>query len=162
MLDTLLNLSLFAQNDFGDPGPPPEAALGIIFAILFVGLAIGLAIGAFIAYVISNVIKRIPEQYRQDVQPGQAYFILIPLFNIVWNFMLYPRISKSLKAYFDANGRNDVGDCGEQVGLWYAICTACCVIPCVNYLAGPASLVLFIIYLVKVIGLKNQIPEGAA
>jgi hypothetical protein len=51
-----------------------------------------------------------------------------------------------------------VGDCGKGIGLWYAICAVCCIIPCLNYVAGPAALVLLIIYLVKVMDLKNQIP----
>ena len=38
--------------------------------------------------------------------------------------------------------------------------TGCCIIPCVNYAAGPASLVLLIIYLVKAFGYKNQIQDG--
>ena len=52
-------------------------------------------------------------------------------------------------------GKSEHGDCGEKIGFWYAICGGLLIIPCVNYLAGPAGLVLLIIYLVKIHGLKK-------
>ncbi len=50
-----------------------------------------------------------------------------------------------------------MGDCGEQIGLYCAICVVASIVPFVNYIAGPASLILGIIYLVKVLTLKGQI-----
>jgi hypothetical protein len=87
-----------------------------------------------------------------------VWLLLIPCFRLVWNFFVYLQLADSYKAYFASVGRTDVGDCGRGIGLWYAICAACGIIPCVNYLALPAGLVLLIIYLVKATDLKGQIP----
>ena len=56
---------------------------------------------------------------------------------------------------------HDVGDAGRGMGLAYAICAACSIVPCVGIFAGLAALVLLIIFLVKIYGLKAQIGAPA-
>ncbi len=159
----LANLLLFAQQDMPDfSGEVPEAAiLGGLLFVIFIAALIGLAIGIAILYLVFSCYQRIPAQHRQ-MEPWQVWLLLIPLFNIVWNFFVYPKLAKSYQSYFAEQGRTDVGDCGEKISLWYAICAALACIPCVNYIAGPAALILFIIVLVKAWTLRGQIPEGTA
>ena len=89
---------------------------------------------------------------------GMVWLLVIPLFNIVWNFFVYRAISESYESYFASQGRSEFGDCGKTIGLVYSICCCLCIIPFLNLLAGPAALILWIIYVIKLIGLKNQIP----
>lgn len=125
------------------------------------GLVIGLAIQAFICYLLSNCLKAIPAAHRKQ-EPNMVWLLMIPVFPIVWNFFVYPKISDSFKSYFDSVGRTDVGDCGRQIGLVYCILVALCVIPYLNFLTGLGALVLLILYLVKANELKNKItPAGA-
>jgi hypothetical protein len=149
------------EPDFG-PGAqdlPPEVITGMVVGGI-IGLVIGLAILIAIALALSSCFKRIPPQYRL-MEPGMVWLLLIPCFNLIWNFFVYPRLSQSFQNYFGAHARTDVGDCGRQLGLWYAICAAASIVPFLNYCTIPISLVLLIIYLVKVLGLKGQIPVGA-
>ena len=154
---------MFAQQDFNfdfgqqPQGPPTEVLAGMMVFIL-IGLAVALAVAIVLLYLIYSCYQRIPPQHRQ-MEPWQVWLLLIPLFNLVWNFFVYPKLAKSYQSYFAEQGRTDVGDCGEKIGLWYAICAAVCIIPCVNYVAGPAALVLWIIFLVKALTLKGQIAE---
>ena len=155
------HLITFAQQapDFGGEVPPEAAAaLAVVFVV---AMLVGLAIAILLLSLVFICFTRIPARHRQ-MEPWQVWLLLIPLFNIVWNFFVYPRLAKSFQSYFAEQGRTDVGDCGEQIGLWYAICTALCIIPCVNYIAGPAALILWIIFLVKAMSLRGQIPVGAA
>ena len=149
-------------NQFGQPGQqiPPEL-VGVYIAVIAACVIIGLAIAIVIAVLLAGCYSRIPQQYR-EMEPGMVYLMLIPCFNLVWVFFVTLRLSRSFQKYFAAHGRSDVGDCGYQIGLWYSICVVASIVPCVQYVAGPAGLVLLIIYLVKVTGLKNQIPLGAA
>jgi hypothetical protein len=148
---------------FGQPGGPqelpPEVIAGMVIGGI-VGLVIGLGIMILLILALTSCFKRIPQQYRL-MEPGMVWLLLIPCFPLIWNFFVYPRLSKSFQNYFNAQGRTDVGDCGQQIGLWYSICAAVSIIPLVNYCAGPVALVLLIIYIVKALGLKGQIPEGA-
>jgi len=150
----------FGQQFGQQPDIPPEA-VGAVFAgmlIVFAIIAIvALVIGIVLLYLLYSCFERIPQQHRQ-MESWQVFLLLIPCFNLVWNFFVFPKLARSYQSYFAEQGRTDVGDCGEQIGLWYAICTVASIIPFLNYIAGPAALVLFIIFLVKALTLKGQIP----
>lgn len=128
------------------------AVAGVVAIMAFVGLLIH----AVICYLISSWLGKVPAPHRK-IEPGLVWLLMIPCFPVVWNFFVFLRVPESFKSYFDAQGRTDVGDCGRTIGLAYAICFVCAFVPLVNYLAGPASLVLLIINLVKFNELKNKI-----
>lgn len=153
---TFLTSSILAQAADED-----LIALGAFLLVMGIALAVMFAISIVICAMLYVAQSRVPAEHRK-IEPLMIWLLLIPLFNLVWNFFVFQRIPASYKSYFNAQGRADVGDCGQQIGLWYAICAAASIVPCVNYLAGPASLVLLIIFLVKVFGLRQQIPLTAA
>lgn len=134
----------------------PLIALGLIGAVLAFVLLAMLAINVLICWFVSGVLRRLPAEH-QKMPPGQVWLLLIPCFSIVWNFFVFQRVPESFASYFAAQGRTDVGDCGRGIGLAYAICAACSVIPLVSYLAGPATLILLILNLVKLSELKNKV-----
>jgi hypothetical protein len=139
---------------------PPDMAAGIlavILGVLLIVCVISLVVGIIVSYLLYSCFERIPPQHRQ-MESWQAFLLLIPCFQIVWNFFVLPKLARSYQSYFAEQGRTDVGDCGEQIGLWFAICCVAGYVPMVQYIAGPAALVLGIIYLVKVLTLKGQIP----
>jgi len=161
MLAKLLLAQQDFQFDFGrQPGAAPEGWLAAILFAMLIVLLIVLVVYIVVCYLVFSCFQRIPSQHRQ-MEPWQAWLLLIPLFNIVWNFFVFPGLARSYQSYFAERGRTDVGDCGEKIGLWFAICCVASYIPCLNYVAGPASLVLLIIFLVKALNLKGQIPEQA-
>ncbi|WP_005036998.1 hypothetical protein [Holophaga foetida] len=130
---------------------------GLACGIVVIGAIIGLAIAIAIILFLGKCLKKVPAPYRK-MEPGMVWLLIIPLFNLVWNFFVYKAISESYQGYFQSQGRTDVGDCGKNLGLAYCICSCLCIIPVVNMLAGIATLVLFIMCLVKFAGYKNQIP----
>ena len=141
-------------------------ALGGIFAALFgvagcVVLIIGIAILIVIILLLSGALKRIPQQHRR-MEPAMVWLLLIPLVNIVWMFFVVLKVSKSFQSHFEAEGRTEVGDCGQAIGLAYCICTVAGIIPYLGCLVSVPGLVLLIIYLVKINNLKNMISEPAA
>ena len=139
------------------PGGAEEIAiLAVILGIVGIFVVFGLIINAIVCYFVSSWLKKVPAPHRK-MEPGLVWLLMIPCFPIVWNFFVFQRIPDSFKSYFDSLGRTDVGDCGKGIGLAYAICTACSIIPLVQYIAGPAALVLLIINLVKMNELKNKI-----
>lgn len=134
----------------------PAALLAIYGVVLLVAVGIWLIVTIVICALVSKCYAAIPEKHRK-MSPGQVWLLLIPCFHLVWNFFVFPGLSKSYKAYFDEKGDTSVGNCYEQVGLWYAIVAICCIVPCLNYIAGPAALVLLIVYLIKAFELKGKI-----
>ena len=135
------------------------AVLGLV--VILVSMAITFAIGIVICLILYGCQERVPMEHRK-IGAGQIWLLLIPLFSLVWNFFVFLRMPDSYKSYFDAQGRHDVGDCGRGIGLWFAICAAVSLVPCVQYVAAPAALVLLILFLVKMTSLKKELPELAA
>lgn len=137
-----------------------QAAAGlniVVFLIAFaVALAISIGVMAVIAWLFIGHYKVISAEHRK-MEPGKVWLLLIPLFNLYWIFPVMLGLSDSYKAAFDAKGRTDVGDCARQIGLFACIAYACSVVPCVQYLAAPAALVLLIIYLVKASELRTKL-----
>ncbi len=136
-----------------------EEQLIIIGIAVAFSLLVNLVMYGVAAFILSTCFRAIPDEHRQ-MQPGMVWLLLIPCFPVIWNFFVFLKLSKSFKSYFAAQGVEDVDDCAEKIGLWFAICVIGGMIPCVQYIAGPAALVLLIIYLVKAVGLKKRI-QGA-
>ena len=136
---------------------PILATMGI-FAVI--GALIGLAIAILILFLVYKCYVAIPEKHRK-MSPGMVWLLLIPCFNLVWIFFVFPGLSKSFKSYFDSVGDNTVGDCGGLLALWYCILAVGSIplslVPFLGFLAGLATLVLLIIFLVKSFGLKAKI-----
>ena len=138
-------------------GGEEAIVLGAIIIAGIVALLVVLAINAVICWLLSGVLKQVPAEHRK-MEPGMVWLLMIPCFSLIWNFFVFQRVPDSLKSYFDSIGKTDVGDCCKQLGLLYAIAGACSLVPFLNYLAGPASLVLLIIVLVKLMDLKKSLP----
>ena len=133
--------------------------MAAMFGFLLIAILIGLAVSIVICLIITKCFQRIPREHRQ-MEPGMVWLLLIPCFNLVWNFFVWIRLANSYKSYFSAAGVTDVGDCGYTINLAYCIATVCCLVPCLNYLAAIVSLILLILRLIKANELKNRIPEA--
>lgn len=123
-------------------------------------LLIGLLILIGIILFLQSCYNAIPREHRK-MEPGMVWLLLIPIFSLVWMFFVYVRLAKSFQGAYAAIGRTDQGDCGEKLALIFCICCVASVIPFVGCIAGPASLVLLIVVLVKFAGLKSGLVRGA-
>ena len=89
-----------------------------------------------------------------------VWLMMIPCFNLVWGFFVYPKLAESYEAYFRAQGRPDV-DCGRNLAMAYCILVCTSIIPYLGALTGMAGLIVLILFLVKINDLKRQIPADA-
>lgn len=156
-------LPLFAQGNRppqpGD-GPPPEF-WAIFLGVMCVAVLIGLAIQVFFLLTLSKALKQCDPAAR-TLEPGQVWLNLIPFFNIYWTFVLATRVPESLRNEFkDRRMHRREEDYGAGVGKWYAICTVASVVPILNYIAGPAALILWILFWVKTAGYSRQLAQDA-
>lgn len=145
-------------------GIAPWVLLSLLGALFLFILAINAAVCLFL----SSCFKRIPEEHRK-LRPGLVWLLMIPCFNIVWNFFVYPALSESYTAAFESEGSNPHGDCGRTLALVYcilvAVATGLSVIPCISVIScfiSPAALVVWIMLLVKAGSLKSQISDTRA
>ena len=142
-------------------GLPALLTCGAGLMVFVVMLVIGLVIGLAICYMLYQAAQRVPAEHRK-LTPASVFLLLIPLLNVVWLFIVVIKLSESYQGYFKAQSRTDVGDCGYAIGLGWAIASVCVVVPVANMLAGPAAVILMILYLVKLSQLKALVTPPIA
>ena len=139
----------------------PAAFAGAMLAVIAVAMLVCIGITVLVCWLLYGCFNRIPAAHRK-MEPGLVWLLLIPCFNLVWAFFVFLRLPDSYNSYFKAQGRTDGGDYGRSIGLAYAICSACSIVPYIGILPGLASLILLILFLVKAHGHKKEIPQEPA
>ncbi|MES2554894.1 MAG: hypothetical protein V4604_02025 [Bacteroidota bacterium] len=132
-------------------------------------LAILLLIVVIVLYVfylknLQDMLNEVSEQNRQ-VPPVNVWLMLIPLFNIVYRFILYPKISESLRLEFEHREQPREGDYLKGLGLTLAILGAVNILPIevLKSITSLGILIIWIVYWVKTAEFKNQLrsmPKG--
>ncbi len=129
-----------------DPLSGVTALLSIIFLALFIVPAI------FFLFTLQNTMKVISPENRK-MPPSNVWLMLIPLFNIVWQFIVVEKIAQSIYAEcVRLNIPVDDNKPTYSIGLAWNICSLLFFIP---FLGGLAALVMWILYWVKVNEFKN-------
>jgi hypothetical protein len=127
------------------------------FLIILVVLVIFLIPTIFYLVTLQRTLEAISIENRK-MPPGQVWLLLIPLFNLVWQFIVVSNIAESIaaecqKLSIPANEpkpTNGIGMAKNILGL-------CGIIPLLGVVCSLASLVCWIIYWVKVAEYKNLI-----
>ena len=136
------------------PTPMLVLASGDVASVCFVFVVLP-AISGIICWLLADAFQRIPERYR-FLDPNLVWLLMVPLFNLYWNFKVLPALAESFQACFYSHGVADVEDCGERLARWYCYLALTCLIPCVNFLTAPAALVVLILFLVEADKLKKR------
>jgi ACS family hexuronate transporter-like MFS transporter len=134
----------------------------VIFSSVLVGVLLGLAIQVLFLLALQRALERCAPQNR-TLSPGLVWLSMIPLFNIVWQFILINRIASSLRREFDTRQTAQPGqreDYGYGVGLAMCILSLASIIPLAGIVCGLAGFVCWIVYWVKIAGYSRTL-EGA-
>lgn len=139
--------------------------VGIAFVLVF--LLVFLAIAILFLLTQYNILKAIQPQNRA-MSPGEVWLQLIPLFNLVWQFIVVQRISESISREFSSNTFSfeenhpiSLYQQGNrptyQIGMAMCILNVLGLVPLLGSLARLAGVICWIIYWVQLSGYKNQI-----
>jgi hypothetical protein len=138
----------------------------VIIAMVIGFIAIALILLVYILFLVN--LKKMLDQVNPDnrmVPPANVFLMLIPIFSLVYGFILFPKISASLKNEYDLRGMILPGD--GLKGLGNALAGLSLLGAILNYVRTPvngivslAVLVIFIIYWVKSAQIKNQLMTG--
>ena len=111
---------------------------------------------AIVCWLLVDAFEHIPPRYRLQ-EPNMVWLLMVPLFNIYWNFKVFPAIAESYQVYFYSRGIADVDDCGERLARWYCGLGLTWIIPCVDFVTGIASAVVVIKFLIEADRLKYRV-----
>jgi hypothetical protein len=121
-----------------------------LLVLLFVFSVFFLVPAIFYMLTLQNTLNKCAPASRA-MDPGMVWLLLIPLFNLIWNFFVVMNIAKSLANEFARRGIPSPEPLpGQPIGLAMSICACCCIIPVLGAFAGLANLVLWVLYWVKI------------
>lgn len=137
-------------------------AMLVIFAVAMIFVFALLIVYIFYCITLSNTLKLVAPHLR-TTSPASVWRIFIPIYNIFWQFMLVNHMADSIAAEYRRRGLNLSEERpAYQIGLWAAILGLCAIIPIpiLNSLVSITSLVLWIIYWVKINGYKSELQRS--
>lgn len=135
------------------------------------GTFIGLFFIIWIAVLILPTIFFILTQQRalskcspanRTMSPGLTWLQIIPLFGFIWQFFVVSALANSLGNEFRARGILEEDQPGYGVGLAMCITRVCVIIPILGFFSLVASLILWIIYWVKIAGFSAKLDFAPA
>ncbi len=140
------------------------ALLIIIIAVIFALAILGLYIWFLV--VLMNLLNAISIENRK-LPGGQVFLILIPFFSMIWSFIMFDRISQSIRLECERLGIERSGDYLKGLGMAYAIVGLVAgVFNFIEDLKGLSSvislvgLIIWIIYWVKAAEFKRLITAA--
>ena len=130
----------------------PGGSEWIIISLVFIPIVLLPAI--FFLLNLQKTLEAITPENRK-MPPSNVWLMLIPLFNIVWQFIMVDRIAQSITAECARlNIPTNDPKPTYNIGLAWNICNLATFIP---FIGGLAALVTFILYWIKVSEYKNLI-----
>lgn len=139
--------------------------LAVVAFFILIVLAIAIVIAVFYLKNLQDTLKECQESNR-TIPPVNVWLMMIPIFNFIYGFIMYPKISETLKNEFESRGHEQPGDYFKMVGLTMPILNLVGLIPVevIQNISALAGLVIFIIYWVKMAqykGLLRRLPIAA-
>jgi hypothetical protein len=134
------------------------AQSAVFLGIMSVIVAVALIPAIFYILTLQKALQRCSPESR-TTSPGSAWMLLIPLYNIIWQFILVSRIAESLHNEFVKRNIEEDPTPGKAIGIAFCILNILGIIPVVGIVAAACGLVCWIIYWVKIAGYSNKLVQ---
>lgn len=96
----------------------------------------------------------------RTLSSSSLWLLLIPIFNLLWNFFVILGMAKTLANEFRRRNLPSPEPLpGQSIGMAMCICSVCRIIPILGLIAYLAYLVLWIIYWVKIADFSRSLSE---
>ncbi|HXB73026.1 MAG TPA: hypothetical protein VNY05_32615 [Candidatus Acidoferrales bacterium] len=127
----------------------------LLVVLIFLGIVV--IPGIFYLLTLQRALERCSPEAR-TTSPGNVWLMLIPLFNLVWEFILVIKIARSLHNEFLRRNIIDVeAEPGKSLGLAMCILSLTGFIPLLGIAGSLAGLVCWILYWVKISGYSQRL-----
>ena len=145
---------LFAQ---ANPQPGPEAPAFAAFMMAFICLEVGVIVAAT-AYQVWYFIVKLQAlsavaPHNRAMEPAMIFLIFIPIFGLIWYFIVVTRISESLEREYRERRLPIDGDFGRMLGIVAGALNLTCVL-------APIGLICGIMHLQRLRGYTREIEAS--
>ena len=132
----------------------------LVFGVLLLGvllLGVMLLPGIFYLRSLQKALERCAPESRTTT-PGSVWLMVIPLFGLVYQFILVGHLARSLRNEFNRRGIQEPSEePGKGIGIAMGVLELTAIIPIVGIVTGIAGFVCWIIYWVKISDYSNRI-----
>ncbi len=128
-----------------------------IFPIILIVLLVSLIPMVFYILTLQKALNRVSPENR--AMPAEnVWLLLIPVFSLIWHFIVVNNMAKSLAAEFSKRDiKVEEVEPGKSLGLATCILQVCAVIPFLGFLAALAGLICWILYWIKIDGYSTKL-----
>ena len=134
--------------------------LGILLAIFMLISAVALVPIIFFCRTLQKCLNRCAPQCRK-IHPDQVWLLLIPLFNLGWQFIVVSRMASSLANEFQLRGMVNDPEPGKSLGMIFCIFNLCALIPVLAIFFGMAGMICWVLYWMKIANYSAEIAVSA-
>lgn len=115
------------------------------FIMILVGFGM-IVVYIFYLLTLSRILELCHPQTR-TMNPGEVWMVFIPIFGMVWHFIMIGRIADTLAIeYRNRNLQLDEARPGYQTGITAQILMLCGIVPVLGLLAVLAGCIMLIVY----------------
>lgn len=131
--------------------------------LTILGLLAVVAAGLLPVYLFAITVKKTilliaPE--NRKVKPEAGFWLLVPVYNLAWQFILFAHLADSLAAEYRSRSLELKEDRPLYfTGLMAGVISFAALIPAIAALASTVSLVLYIIYWIKLAEIKKALTR---
>ncbi|WP_294669951.1 hypothetical protein [uncultured Fluviicola sp.] len=138
--------------------------LAVVIIVASIVLAGVIVVAVFFFKNLQDLLKEC-DPANQQLPPANVWLMFIPLFNIVYRFIMYPKVSETLKREFESRGAPQQGDYLKGLGLALSIANAVNILlpQSIRGLIGLGCIAVMIVYWTKAAEMKNKLrslPKG--
>ena len=97
------------------------------------------------------------EVESREISPGSIWLLLLPLFNLIWQFYVVTKLSMTLGKELNRKGIESPANPAQSIGIAMCIFQVLTLIPIVGAISGIVGFVLWIVYWVKIANFSSQL-----
>ncbi len=141
--------------------------LSLAGIFMFVMICMGAVLIPEVFFILSMrkaILRCAPE--NRTMTPGMTWLMLIPLFNLVWDFILVKEVAATLEREFRKRNVPVEPSPGKNIGFAWCILSVGAIIPLLGILSVLGAIVCWILYWAKIAGFSAMLlvapPVAAA
>lgn len=133
--------------------------ISVVFFLFYLVFIVGIFL--LLVYYVKTIIDVMAHVRPANRLTGVSniLFNYVPFVNIVYGFIVYPKICDSIKNEYKTLGLPEDGDFGKGLAITLQALTLTMFIPFLNFLTGIAGLVLWILLWVKFNRYLNELKS---
>ncbi len=133
----------------------------LVFSVILIFTLISLIPTIFYLISLQKAFSRCRPENRAFV-PGLVWLLLLPFFSMIWHFFIVTGLSTTLEKEFAARGETVEPQPGRSLGLAMCILNVCTLVPYAGLLTGVASLIIWIMYWIKIVEYSSRLAAEPA